>query len=119
MKASKSKSLPLPFRIMRVPVVGLQVRWAPGTTRERLIQIYIYIYIYSYKITYYHNDSDWPRFGQSYGTKPGWARLVTIRYSHYCERARWVLDRTPLEYTEDSHPPGLQMFPVHELTDGE
>lgn len=55
---------------------------------------------------------------QSPGTENGKARLVTIRYSHYCDRARWALDFTPLEYTEDGHPPGLHQFAVLPLTDG-
>jgi len=55
---------------------------------------------------------------QSPGTEAGKARLVTIRYSHYCDRARWALDFTPLQYTEDSHPPGLHQFAVLPLTGG-
>ena len=55
---------------------------------------------------------------QSDGSEPGKARLVTIRYSHYCDRARWALDFTPLQYTEDSHPPGFQQFATLPLTDG-
>ena len=42
---------------------------------------------------------------QSFGTRPGHARLISIRYSHYNERARWALDLSPLRYTEDAHPP--------------
>ena len=57
---------------------------------------------------------------QQPGTLPGHARLVTIAYSHYVERTRWVLDLSPLrnKYTEDCHPPGLAMFAVHGVTDG-
>ena len=32
-------------------------------------------------------------------------RLITIGFSHYCEKARWALDRTELEYREDDHVP--------------
>lgn len=32
-------------------------------------------------------------------------RLITIGFSHYCEKARWALDRTTLEYHEDDHVP--------------
>jgi glutathione S-transferase len=32
-------------------------------------------------------------------------RLVTIGFSHYCEKARWALDRAGLEYVEESHAP--------------
>lgn len=57
---------------------------------------------------------------QKPGTLPGQARLITIAYSHYVERVRWVLDLSPLReaYTEDAHPPGLAMFAVHEVTGG-
>lgn len=34
-------------------------------------------------------------------------RLITIPLSHYCERARWALDRCGVEYVEEQH---LQMF---------
>jgi len=32
-------------------------------------------------------------------------KLITIGFSHYCEKARWALDRTALEYREDDHVP--------------
>ena len=32
-------------------------------------------------------------------------RLITIGFSHYCEKARWAVDRTELEYREDDHVP--------------
>ena len=32
-------------------------------------------------------------------------RLITIGFSHYCEKARWALDRMGVKYTEDSHAP--------------
>lgn len=34
-------------------------------------------------------------------------RLITIPISHYCEKARWALDRMGLEYVEEAH---LQVF---------
>ncbi len=33
------------------------------------------------------------------------ARLITIAFSHYCEKARWALDRAGVEYTEEAHLP--------------
>lgn len=34
-------------------------------------------------------------------------RLITIGFSHYCEKARWALDRTGLAYREEDHVPLL------------
>ncbi len=34
-------------------------------------------------------------------------RLVTIPISHYCEKARWALDRAALPYREERHVQGL------------
>jgi len=34
-------------------------------------------------------------------------RLVTIGPSHYCEKARWALDRAGISFTEDRHVPLL------------
>lgn len=34
-------------------------------------------------------------------------RLITIPVSHFCEKARWALDRTNLAYSEDGHAPML------------
>jgi glutathione S-transferase len=31
------------------------------------------------------------------------ARLITIPISHYCEKARWALDRTAIAYREERH----------------
>lgn len=39
-------------------------------------------------------------------------RLVTIGFSHYCEKARWALERAAIPFTEDRHPPGLHAFAV-------
>jgi len=33
------------------------------------------------------------------------ARLVTIRFSHYCDKARWALERKHVPFTEVSHVP--------------
>jgi glutathione S-transferase len=32
-------------------------------------------------------------------------RLVTIPFSHYCEKARWALDRVGVRYVEEPHAP--------------
>lgn len=37
------------------------------------------------------------------------ARLVTIGVSHFCEKARWALDRAGWRYTEDKHAPVMHM----------
>ncbi|HEX7609876.1 MAG TPA: glutathione S-transferase N-terminal domain-containing protein, partial [Solirubrobacteraceae bacterium] len=34
-------------------------------------------------------------------------RLVTIPISHYCEKARWALDRAPIAYREERHVQGV------------
>ena len=31
------------------------------------------------------------------------ARLITIPISHFCEKARWALDRAGVEYVEQRH----------------
>ncbi len=33
--------------------------------------------------------------------------LITIPFSHYCEKARWALDYAGLDYEEEGHPPLL------------
>jgi glutathione S-transferase len=38
------------------------------------------------------------------------AQLITFRISHYCEKARWALDRIGFPYVEDCHLP-----PLHRL----
>jgi glutathione S-transferase len=40
------------------------------------------------------------------------ARLVTIPFSHYCEKARWALDRAGIEYDEDPHVPMFAWAPA-------
>ena len=37
-------------------------------------------------------------------------RLVTIPISHYCEKARWALDRAGLDYREERHVQGIHRF---------
>ena len=34
-------------------------------------------------------------------------RLITIPISHYCEKARWALDRAQLRYREERHIQGI------------
>jgi glutathione S-transferase len=34
-------------------------------------------------------------------------RFITIRFSHYCEKARWALDRAGVAYREETHVPIL------------
>src|SRR5690349_21058487 len=34
-------------------------------------------------------------------------RLMTVPFSHYCEKARWALDLTGLPYHEEKHVPGF------------
>jgi glutathione S-transferase len=38
------------------------------------------------------------------------ARLITIPFSHYCEKARWALDATGLPYHEEPHAPVAHRF---------
>ncbi len=38
--------------------------------------------------------------------------LVTITFSHYCEKARWTLDRAGIPYRESGHLPGFHMLAV-------
>ena len=37
-------------------------------------------------------------------------RLVTIPISHYCEKARWALERADIEYREERHVQGIHRF---------
>jgi glutathione S-transferase len=43
---------------------------------------------------------------------PAMPRLVTIPFSHFCEKARWALDLAGLGYDEDAWPPGLHRLPI-------
>jgi glutathione S-transferase len=38
--------------------------------------------------------------------------LVTIPFSHFCEKARWALDHARIAYREEGHAPGLHRFAV-------
>jgi len=38
--------------------------------------------------------------------------LVTIPFSHYCEKARWALDWSGVPYVEEGHVPGLHRIAV-------
>lgn len=38
--------------------------------------------------------------------------LITIPISHYCEKARWALDRAGVAYTERAHLQGIHWIPV-------
>jgi glutathione S-transferase len=40
------------------------------------------------------------------------ATLVTIPFSHFCERARWALDRAGVAYREEGHMPGFHRIAV-------
>lgn len=37
-------------------------------------------------------------------------RLITLRGSHYCEKARWALERAGLRFLEEPHPPLLHLL---------
>jgi glutathione S-transferase len=37
-------------------------------------------------------------------------RLITIPISHFCEKARWALDRAGVEYVEERHVQGIHRF---------
>jgi glutathione S-transferase len=39
-------------------------------------------------------------------------RLITIAFSHYCEKARWALDRADIDYVEDAHLPLFAYLPL-------
>jgi glutathione S-transferase len=41
--------------------------------------------------------------------------LVTITLSHYCEKARWGLDRAKVPYREDRHAPGFHVIAVRSM----
>jgi glutathione S-transferase len=38
-------------------------------------------------------------------------RLLTIAFSHYCEKARWALERAGVDFREEAHPPPLHVLP--------
>jgi glutathione S-transferase len=39
-------------------------------------------------------------------------RLITIPFSHYCEKARWALQRAEVSYDEDGHLPLFHWLPT-------
>jgi glutathione S-transferase len=43
------------------------------------------------------------------------ARLLTIRFSHFCEKGRWACDRAGLAYTEEFHAPLFHVAPVRRV----
>jgi glutathione S-transferase len=48
----------------------------------------------------------------------GRATFITIPLSHYCEKARWALDRVNLPYREEPHAPLLHRFATRRLRGG-
>ena len=45
-------------------------------------------------------------------------RLITIPISHYCEKARWALDRAGIEYREERHIQGVHQIAVRRAGGG-
>ena len=45
-------------------------------------------------------------------------RLITIPFSHFCEKARWALDRAGVSYTEDGHLPLFHYLPARRAGGG-
>lgn len=45
-------------------------------------------------------------------------RLLTIPFSHYCEKARWALDRCDLPYREEGHLPMFHWVPARRAGGG-
>jgi Glutathione S-transferase, N-terminal domain len=41
--------------------------------------------------------------------------LVTIPFSHFCEKARWALDHARVSFREEGHPPGLHRRAVRRV----
>lgn len=39
-------------------------------------------------------------------------RLITIPFSHYCEKARWALERVGVAYEEEGHLPMFHLLPA-------
>jgi len=39
-------------------------------------------------------------------------RLITIPFSHFCEKGRWALDLARVPYREDAWPPGVHRLPL-------
>jgi glutathione S-transferase len=40
------------------------------------------------------------------------ARLITVPFSHFCEKARWALDHAQVDYVEEGHVPGFHRLAV-------
>ncbi len=43
-------------------------------------------------------------------------RLITIPFSHFCEKARWSLDVAGVAYREEGHVPGLHRRAIRSLS---
>ncbi len=39
-------------------------------------------------------------------------RLITITFSHYCEKARWALEHRDIAFTEEAHLPAFHALPA-------
>jgi glutathione S-transferase len=46
-------------------------------------------------------------------------RLLTIPISHFCEKARWALERAGLDYVEERHVQGIHVFMARRAGGGE
>ncbi|HET6281472.1 MAG TPA: glutathione S-transferase N-terminal domain-containing protein, partial [Polyangia bacterium] len=46
------------------------------------------------------------------GRRMATLRLITIPISHYCEKARWALDRAGAAYVERKYLPVAHLLPV-------
>jgi glutathione S-transferase len=46
-------------------------------------------------------------------------RLITIPISHYCEKARWALERAGLDYVEERHVQGISILMARRAGGGE
>jgi glutathione S-transferase len=49
----------------------------------------------------------------------GVRRLITIPISHYCEKARWALERAGLDYVEERHVQGISILMARRAGGGE
>src|SRR5207248_9019436 len=50
---------------------------------------------------------------------PGALRLITIPISHYCEKARWALERCGLPYREQRHVQGIHRIAARRAGGGQ
>ena len=46
-------------------------------------------------------------------------RLLTIPISHFCEKARWALERAGLDYAEERHVQGVHIIVARRAGGGE